>query len=167
MATWRVSEPAGSTTLAKGAEYIRENWTQIQTCITPAKLAAGTVLHTIPAGAKIWFYANVAPSGFTIDSTPSDELLAVKGGSTYTTGGATAGTWTQTGHALTVSELPPHSHATNANDYLNGGTGVVLWGFISKNPQTGTALTSGGSAAAHSHGSTWRPKARVGIICYP
>jgi hypothetical protein len=167
MATWRVSEPAGSTTIAKGAEYIRENWTQIETCISSAKLTAGTVLHTIPAGARIWFYENVAPSGYTIVAGPSDELLAVKGGSTYTTGGAAAGTWTQPGHALTTSEIPPHSHATNATQDIKRGSGSSNWGFSSSNSQTGTTLTSGGAAAAHSHGSTWRPKARVGIICQP
>lgn len=164
---WRQTSPAGSDSIPVGAGYIRENWVQIEECLTADRLTNGTRMNDIPAGAKIWFYANTAPTGYTIDSVPSDELLAVKGGSTYTTGGATAGTWTQTGHALTVSEIPPHTHDTNSHQSIKRGSGTANWGYSAENPKTGSALTSAGSAAAHSHGSTWRPKARVGIICYP
>lgn len=166
MATWRASEPAGSTTLPIGAQYIRENWTQIQSVLTSSRLTAGTeIIDYVPASSPIWFYLDSAPTGYSIVAGASDELLAIKGGSTYTTGGAQAGTWTQDSHALTVSELPPHSHATNATTSASSGGGPTIYCYASSNPQTGTTLTSGGSAAGHSHGSSWRPLARTGILC--
>jgi hypothetical protein len=76
---------------------------------------AGTVCQGndgrfIPAGTKMWFYQSTAPSGWTIDNTPSDAVLAVKGGSgAYNVvGGMQAGTWSQPTHTHTG---PLHSHS--------------------------------------------------------
>ena len=58
---------------------------------------------------KLWFYENSAPTGWTI-VTASDALLAVKGGTTYTTGGAQVGTWTQPDCILDATMIPAHTH---------------------------------------------------------
>ena len=42
-------------------------------------------------------YRDAAMDGYARDSGVTDKVLALKGGSTYTTGGATAGSWTLTG----------------------------------------------------------------------
>jgi len=120
----------------------------------------------IESTSKVWFYQDTAPDGWTIDSTPSDSLLAVKGGSTYTTGGTQAGTWTQPDHALTESEMPSHTHAlTNGTQVWRneGGANTMAGGGSS----TTATLTAGatGSDTAHNHGSAYRPTAEVGIIC--
>lgn len=164
--TWRPTEPAGSTSIPIGAQYIRENWVQIAAVLTTSRLSAGTEIPDfVPTGEAIWFYADSAPTGYTIVSGTSDELLAVKGGSTYTTGAAQAGTWTQADATLTAAQIPPHTHDTNATTSANSGGGPTIYCYNSSNPQTGSTATSGGSADPHNHGSSWKPLARVGLIC--
>lgn len=163
---WTVTEPAGSTTIPNGAMYIRGNNTAIQAVLTAARLNAGTVIPDIFVGGglvKTWFYLNVAPTHWTEVAALGDTLLAVKGGTTYTTGGATAGTWTQPSHALVTAELPAHTHATGSYTDIGAAGGRICLSLVG----TGTARVTGstGSGTAHNHGTTYRPAARVGIIC--
>lgn len=163
---WAKTQPADATTIKAGGAYIRDNNAAIEACIGAARLAAGTaIVDPIPGGNtfKIWIYADVAPSGWTIDATPSDELLAIKGGSTYTTGAATAGTWTQPDHTLTTAETPAHTHATGS--YTDGAGGGSRTYFSTSGTGSAQVTGSTGGGTAHSHGTTYRPKARVGIIC--
>jgi len=115
------------------------------------------VVFPFPAETKMYFYQNTAPIGWSIVSV-TDKLLAVKGGSAAynTTGGSTAGTWTQ----------PSHVHATQGHVFSGD-----RWGGGRKGGNnTYTSNTGGGGS--HSHGntggsataSTWRPYAAVGII---
>ncbi|MDB4726203.1 hypothetical protein OAF54_02110 [bacterium] len=164
--TWRPTEPAGSTSIPIGAQYIRENWVQIAAVLTTTRLTAGTEIPDfVPSGEAIWFYADSAPTGYTIVSGSSDELLAVKGGSTYTTGGAQAGTWQQTDVTLTAAQIPPHTHTVPFPVQANSGSGPAIYVNNDGENVTGSAVTSGGSASAHNHGATWRPLARVGLVC--
>lgn len=134
----------------------------------------------IPAGTKMWFYQNVAPSGWVLDATPADALLAVRGGSgAYSgDGGTQAGTWTQPGHTHTG---PSHTHsgashthttgdvtltaaqsgspgvsitvkATSTHDEMFGG-GVVGGAILSAGTGLGATYTATGAAssAASSH----------------
>ena len=166
MATWRPTEPQGSTEVPTGATYIVDNWTQIQAVLGSANLTAGTAIPDyIPSGTKMWFYADTAPTGWTLDATPSDSLLAVKGGSTYTTGGAQAGTWTQPDATLTAAQIPPHTHLTNATTSANSGGGPTIYCYSTTPTSTGSAATSAGTASSHNHGTAYRPLSEVGIIC--
>lgn len=163
---WRVSEPQTSTEVPTGATYIADNFGKIEDVLGATRLAAGTAFpDPIPAGTKMWFYADTAPTGWTLDATPSDELLAIKGGTTYTTGGATAGTWTQPTHALTVAETPAHTHASTLAVSANSGSGASFWCHNSATLTSGSVLGGSATGTAHNHGTTYRPKARVGIIC--
>lgn len=133
----------------------------------------------IPAGTKTWLYANSAPSGWTVDETPSDRLIGVKGGSQAfnASGGTMAGTWTQPGHVLTASEIPAHTHgAASAHTHNmakgSGDVGGYYGGAAANTSSYGTTSSSGahthasvGTDTAHSHGSSYRPLARVGLIC--
>ena len=118
------------------------------------------------SGTKMWFFQNTAPTGWTIDSTPADSLLAVKGGSGAfnVNGGTEAGTWQipdTEGHVLTIAEMPSHTHTESGwsteSGYAGPGSGA---------PATvTTGATGGGGAHTHTQVDTWRPLAQVGIIC--
>lgn len=131
---------------------------------------------------KMWVYRNSAMSGWAVDSGISDKVLAMKGGSTYTT----AGTWTQPNHTLTVSEMPSHSHGgftgsggAHAHDFdISGGDGGSLDRIDIASYQQDSSMqtdvynahihdiTSQGGGSAHNHGSTYRPAAAVGTMQY-
>jgi len=133
----------------------------------------------IEAGTKMYFYQNTAPSGWTIDTTPADALLAVKGGSNAynVDGGNQAGTWTQPNHTHTG---PSHTHGTPfsfSTSYLRfnqnmisgtidvtariSATGENAYGEPKLITEASGTGNTGGSATAN----TWRPLANVGIIC--
>lgn len=137
------------------------------------------LISPIPVGTKAWFYQNVAPTGWTIDATVNDAVLAVRSvmpGTAYNvTGGNHAGNWEQPthlhtsgGHTLTPAEMPIHSHGCPVG--VSGGaggrtTGATNVGFYD--------TTTAGGGLSHNHGNTglsgpsptWRPYASVGIIC--
>lgn len=165
--TWRVTEPSDSTDVPVGAEYIRENNVQLQSVCTSARLAAGTAIPDyIPTGGTtaMWFYLNAAPAGWTEVAALGDTLLAVKGGATYTTGGAGAGSWDLPNHTLTVDETPAHTHTytmPNAPESKRKTAGSLCV----TGTTAGATTSSIGGGGGHSHGSTWRAAARVGIIC--
>jgi hypothetical protein len=112
-----------------------------------------------------WIYSNSAIEGWVIDSSLTDRVLALKGGSQAynVNGGNVGGTWQLPDHTLTTAEIPPHSHsiaigwAYSAWVYLSG-VHVLLGGVVL------TGATGGGGA--HNHGNTWRPYAAVGTLQY-
>lgn len=142
---------------------------------------------------KIWVYRNSAMDGWVVDSSVSDKVLVAKGGTTYTAGGATAGTWQTVGHALTEAELASHGHSVNSG----GPTSITIpshtasddstnpvstrpikyektkysnlevsWTYsVSAASHTHTATNTGGGAS-HDHGATWRPAAAVNTLQY-
>lgn len=143
----------------------------------------------IPSGTSMWMYADSAPVGWTINGTPNDNILAVKGGSTYTTGGSQQGAWVISGlssgnesshvhsgpsHAhtmpthrhtgpshthttgsvaLTIAQMPAHTHYLNSSSWQNGsgdnGNQVRTTGI-----SNGIETSSRGSGSTHNHGST-------------
>ena len=136
---------------------------------------------------KMWVYRNAALEGWAIDSGVTDKVLAVKGGTTYTAGGATAGTWQQTGHVLTIAEMPAHDHGGGACSTGGAHTHTMDMGVVgelgdglqtkyqsgsTKNTNSAGShshtitVNSQGSDNAHNHGSTWRPAASVGTLQY-
>jgi hypothetical protein len=69
------------------------------------------VYNFLTTGRSMWFWLSSAPSGWTIDSPPSDCLVAVKGGSDgyNAAGGTVSGTaW---------SSLKNHTHLQNSHDH--------------------------------------------------
>lgn len=122
----------------------------------------------IPAATEMWVYDTAPPDGWTINTTPSDQLLAVKGGSTYTTGGSSAGSFTMPNHWHSLNN---HSHTASGvtsaissnvhkGDSAISGTGSHshLWTATAINPNPSTTDNSGGVAG-------YRPESSVGIIC--
>jgi len=131
----------------------------------------------IATGDVMLFYADTAPTGWTIQNTLDDKTIMVTKGSAaggQTGGGAHAtGTWTISGitggsHALTIAELAAHTHS--GLEKWDGTGGVVGFGGSYYNRRTGKLTTSTGSDTAHSHGAsahagTWRPAAYCFIMC--
>lgn len=162
--TWRNTEPTNQRNIPVGADYIRQNWTAIQSVCTLSRLNAGTPIPDyVPSGTDMWIYADSAPTGWTLQSSLGDTLLAIKGGSTYTTGASSAGTWTQPDHTLTTDEIPAHTHTITPMTTGLNESGVADT-TVYRASGVGITSTSVGGDQAHNHGTTWRPLARVGII---
>jgi len=157
----------------------------------------GDVSRVLLGGAslKLWVYSNSAQEGWVIDTSVTDKILALKGGTEAynTTGGSTAGTWTQPNHTHSISGAA-HVHQwyeytetgeddktfDNLGDLQNltegskagvGGVCLAPEGSSytgscvgdSYTSQEEPSITLGGSATANS----WRPAAAVGTLQYP
>ena len=142
------------------------------------KLAVGWIPDTIPAGTRMLF-GSVPPPGWTLVTDFHDRVLRIVNNTTDV--GLTGGGWSITGlsasttvsvagHALTIDEMPPHSHtcvhihvrdndsSTYSNTYEWSG-----WGH----PSILEPTTTVGGGQEHSHGATasttlshdgsWRP----------
>ena len=132
---------------------------------------------------KVWIYRDTAMDGWVVDTTPTDRVLAIKGGTVYTTGGQLAGSWQLPDHVLDITEIPAHSHSgTTDTGYENirildtpGTTGSGIdrvdnqYNFTTtySGGHTHTFTTGNtGGGAAHNHGNTFRPAAAVGTLQY-
>lgn len=149
------------------------------------KPSAPTVFDIVEA-AKMYFYQNTAPVGWTIDAAVADCCLAVKGGSNAynVNGGNLAGVW-----AMTEAQMPTHTHTASGSTSDPGGhthtygcAGVATIGSLGGGPPAyiPTGWDSGqatGSSGSHTHtvtvtvsntgsgATTYRPYSAVGIIC--
>ncbi len=117
-------------------------------------------------GTKVAFFQAAAPTGWTQDTSVNDRVLRVVSG----TGGGSAGSWTISGvtvngHALTVDELPAHTHS-GVQTPAGNGFGPPGGGNNLGDPGS-TDSTGGGDA--HTHGLTadgnWRPAYIDVIVC--
>jgi len=118
--------PGNASTTARGivelATPSESTGNDATRAITPAGLSH--VLGTfIPSGTRMVFYQASAPTGWTKVSTINDRVLRVVSG----TGGGTGGNWrisgiSVSGHTLTTSEMPSHTHAKGTLATLNGGS---------------------------------------------
>lgn len=130
---------------------------------------------TFPSATKIWLNDDVIPLGWKPANVTGDKLIAIKGGSSYLTGGTTAGTWTTStvngnNSPLTIEQIPGHTHGfikANhiASDISNQPPrkGKIEEDDSEIKDRTGTSDMTGGNAT-HNHGNAWRPRASVGII---
>jgi len=163
--TWDKSEPAASTDFLVAVGKIRNNNAAVEVVLTSARLLNGTYiadLFPIYNKTPMLFYMSAPPVGWTEVSDVGDSLIAVKGGTTYTTGGDVAGSWTIPEHTLTEAEIPAHTHTYNFPEYRvigrsRGGSQIII-AVASRN----TSSTGGGSG--HSDGNTWRPAGRVVLL---
>lgn len=113
----------------------------------------------VPAGSKVAFFQAAAPTGWTQDTSVNDVVLRAVSGS----GGVGGGDWTISGltvegHALSIDEMPAHSHSYTppSANYASITAGATI-------TRVGAAAQTGsqGGGAAHSHGlsadGNWRP----------
>jgi len=164
---WTSTLPIGSTKIRDLPGVITGNSQATQSVLSQTNLVNSTAY--IPTTHPIFFYANVAPTGWTLVAAPADCLLAVKGGASQynVSGGTIAGTWNGPAVALTIPQLPAHTHSVSVP--------ALQTGFDAKNDSslnvpkaqnTSYTTSSTGSGATHQHDwNTTRPRAAVGIIC--
>lgn len=139
---------------------------------------------------KIWKYVNAAEDGWVQDSTITDKVIAIKGGSTYMTGGTTVGgSWIIAGNAI-ASTGSSHNHQiydypgfVSGGSWESNGSTPKLWVYQVNVGNRKTVCHSGSGSlytitedlysenTTHthtiSHTGTWRPAAQVGIMVYP
>ena len=110
-----------------------------------------------PVGTAMLFYADTAPTGWTINTAVDKHMVDITDGSANggDTGGTTAGnlasstffnkTGTQT-HALTTAQMPAHTHTVSVSGGAFSGAVGTGNGVLS-NGNTGSA----GSGQGHFH----------------
>jgi hypothetical protein len=121
---------------------------------------------------KVWLYRNDAAPGMQIDTTVSDRVLAIKGGTQAynVSGGTGAGSWTITGLS---------NDTQGAHQHTGGGTTSTYSALT----QYASAIGNGANAHAHTysfttssngshlhtitHAGTSRPAAAVGTLQKP
>jgi len=136
------------------------------------KLLQGDANH------KVWSYVGTAGEGWRIDTSVTDVVLALKGGSQAynVSGGNQAGSWDMSG-ALSNANASSHTHSfsdtSSAPSAADGNSGVGTDGAFQYGDATHTHTVSGttGAGGIHTHvissDNTDRPRAAVGILIYP
>ena len=183
--TGTTAEITALTGMAEGAIAYDETLGKLKIYTDGAWTALA--LGAFPAGTKMLFYQDVAPTGWTIENTLNDKLVFITKGSAAggQTGGAvhSTGSWTISGysgvtggHSLTIAELAAHSHyhahtvttwnnINQANTLCMGGAGSSYPGQVVMSYDN--TVTGSGSSHTHplTHDGTWRPAAYSCIIC--
>jgi len=118
----------------------------------------------IPSGTEMLFAQVAAPTGWTQTVATDDAFLRIVSGA----GGGTGGAWTITGLtasaiALSIDQLPAHSHGagnliTQGLGAHNHGSGIQLAGsgfgtgpYANVGSVNGTDIVTGQDASSHSH----------------
>jgi hypothetical protein len=112
----------------------------------------------LPAGTTMTFVQSAAPTGWTKSTTHNNKALRVVSGSA-SSGGSVAFTTafsaaralsgSTDGHALTIAEIPPHTHTQESMVVgFNFGAGSNF-----NTTTTNTGSTGGGAAHSHTLGS--------------
>ena len=122
----------------------------------------------VPNGTKMLFYADTAPTGWTLDNTLNDKLIFVTQGSVaggQTGGGAhSTGSWTITGfdanvgnHTLTLAEMPLHGHVRSYHTRFYwpypGGSPLNLTDYGTLLLEDTSSSIGGGGAHTHTMGA--------------
>lgn len=129
-------------------------------------------------GTTMWFYQDATPTGWELVENLGDTLLAVRGGSnSYQSFGANKGTWDQPSYALTIEQIPAHSHRVHKTKRVSGQSNNLgpCRGDVTELSTFATLPTGGegsnteqgnaeGKTLPHHHGSNWRPLANVGVL---
>jgi len=174
---------SGTTAPTTGTLYAGHPWFDTTNNLLRIRNNAGTWFGVMygDSGSPIWMYVNSAPNGWqAAASQPSDKVLGFKGGSVYTTGGTTLGSWTTVyAHTHSHNHTFVHNHqwydyvaSGDAKSYNSSGSAVTLYDTYIANKEGIQADTSSdyvlgldcytdNDATAN---TSFRPYACVGII---
>lgn len=103
------------------------------------KVAMGALAGTYEQGSS---YGSATASGTAESGGAHTHAVASSGGHSHTV--------TVQGHALTVNEMPAHTHSVAASQ--SGGSGAVEGGYTGSSQAITSGSTGGGQA--HTHGAT-------------
>jgi hypothetical protein len=131
--------------------------------------SAGHLANTssIPSGTNMLFVQGSVPIGWTLNMSATDCVLRLNSGG----GGGTGGNWTISGvtignTALSVAQLPPHTHSL-PNSIYPGDPMSIQGGNIYGHSATATSGSTG-SGEPHTHSfqadGSWRPAYQDAII---
>ena len=123
-------------------------------------------MHAFATGVKMAFFQVSAPLGWTQDVANNDALLRVVsggGGGTGGTGAISTGSSTISGStAISIAQMPAHTHALNSAPVSQGAAGGGNWLSSVSTPASGST----GGGAGHTHTLTaWQPKYIDMIVC--
>ena len=129
-------------------------------------------------GQRIWIASNSVLDGWALLGGVSDKVLALKGGATYTTGGATAGSWsapagTNHNHQWYNSRQPSQNDKVRNwlgiqidVPKLDGSTGRLLWVLSSESTSAEYSLGDSYTKKTTMTAGNYRPAAYVGTLQY-
>lgn len=112
-------------------------------------------------GVNMLFNQATAPTGWTIDTSVNDKVVMFSNGSPQSGGSWTISGITVDGHAITISEMPAHTHDWNGeySNNINAGSAKGTRTNVSTPITDLVASTGGGNTHTHdlTIGSSWRP----------
>jgi hypothetical protein len=185
-ATLRTNFSGSSAPAQVTGQNIGQNWYDTTKKLLKVRNSTDANWRGILAGSaslKMWLYLNAAEEGWAIDAgSVTDRVLAFKGGSTYVTGGANAGTWTITGMAVSSHNHQWYEWASGQSKTwaANGSTQIYFNTWADKTTQAlasrhksqdayrwnQQSYTKNAASTASGDGS-WRPSGAVGTLQYP
>ncbi len=185
-ATLRTNFSGSSAPASVGGQNIGRNWYDTTKKLLKVRDSVDGAWRGLLAGSaslKMWVYLNAAEEGWAIDAVSvTDRVLAFKGGATYVTGGANAGTWTITGMAVSAHNHQWYEWASGqSKTWASDGSSQIH--FTTYADKTTLALasrhksqdayrwnqqsyTKNAASTATGDGS-WRPSGAVGTLQSP
>jgi hypothetical protein len=184
-ATLRTNFSGTSAPASVGGQNAGMNWYDTTKKLLKHRDYGDTAWRGILAGSaslKVWLYLNAAEEGWAIDSSVTDRVLALKGGATYVTGGANAGTWTISGMSVSAHNHQWYEWASGiSRTWASDGSTYVYFNTYADKTTLALAsrhknqdayrwnqqsYTKNNTATTTSDGN-WRPSAAVGTLQYP
>jgi hypothetical protein len=134
-------------------------------------------VHYSGSASRWWVFAASASDGWVVDSSITDRVVSIRGGTAAwnVTGGSLEGTHTILGLANStessdhVHYVDNHTHTFGTINVTVGSSDVTQTPVLNSYTTSGAAFT-GGKSTHHTHtiasNGTWRPAAAVGTLQY-
>lgn len=185
-ATLRTNFSGTSAPASVSGQNIGMNWYDTTKKLLKHRDSTDANWRGILAGSsslKMWLYLNAAEEGWAIDAVSvTDRVLAFKGGSTYVTGGANAGTWTISGMSVASHNHQWYKWESGVSKtWASDGSSEITFNTYADKTTLALAsrhknqdayrwnqqsYTKNNTASTSSDGS-WRPAGAVGTLQYP